>query len=735
MSTPVPSEPALSGARDHVRRRDLQGLRAVAVIAVVAEHATGRPVGGFLGVDVFFVLSGFLIIRSLLDEHARSGRISLLDFVRRRVKRLAPVAVLVLGTTLVVTRLAFNAVRADAVAHDAPWVLASAFNWVLAARGTDYFAGQAAVSPLQHFWSLAVEEQFYLVWPLVLLTTLGRAGHRGRPRGDVLAVALAVLVIVASATWGAFDTRTSPASAYFSTAARAWELGVGALVAFSGPWCARLRPGPATVVSWAGCAGILVATATTGPGSGVPVPASLLPVVATALVVGAGASVPSARLWPLTGTVAGWVGDRSYSLYLWHFPVVVVLGPLVGAPSTSGVVVVVLVSTVLAAFSYSLVERPLLLSPWLLPAPGVGAAGASWHRWRRAHAAHYRRGAGALLTCATVVVVALALRPVTPPPTAPLQANASDGTSAPTAHGAADEAEEAEEAEEPVDAGPASAALRTELQDALGATAWPSLDPSLDDVLAGRTTNGGTLRCGALDDEGPSQDACSWGRPDAPVRVLLLGDSTAVHYLPALIGLVEDHGRDWRLVNRARFACPFSDVPVRNDVAGIVEACREHNAQTLAELDELAPDVVVITNSYQELVDDDTGRPVTPDRWRQGTTWATQQAGAGGATVVLLTPPPPDVDIESCYRPGSRPQDCVSRTQATWAARAEVDGDVLEGEGQTFVDGRPLVCVHDLCPAFAGTTPVKQDAVHLLPAFARRVAEPLGEILSAAGVP
>src|SRR4051794_9792346 len=217
-------------------RRDIQGLRAVAVLTVIASHA-GIPHldGGYVGVDVFFVVSGFLISSLLFREVDRSGRLSLAGFWARRARRILPAATVVTVGTLVASMLWLSLVDARQTVYDAGWATVFAANIHFAARGVDYFAQGETLSPLQHYWSLSVEEQFYLAWPLLLLAAVllvRRRGGRHTDAGRLPVGAVAVLLaagVLASFGWSVVHTADDPVAAYFSTLARAWELGIGAL--------------------------------------------------------------------------------------------------------------------------------------------------------------------------------------------------------------------------------------------------------------------------------------------------------------------------------------------------------------------------------------------------------------------------------------------------------------------------------------------------------------------------
>ena len=169
---PMSDRPAAASTPVTHFRPDIQGLRAVAVLAVVSHHLIGWPTGGFVGVDVFFVISGFLITGLLLREHQSRGRISLTEFYRRRAKRILPAAIVCLIAVVVAAFLVYRSARFEAVAVDAFFSMLFVANWHFAQVGTDYLASAGPVSPLQHFWSLGVEEQFYLLWPVVLVAIL-----------------------------------------------------------------------------------------------------------------------------------------------------------------------------------------------------------------------------------------------------------------------------------------------------------------------------------------------------------------------------------------------------------------------------------------------------------------------------------------------------------------------------------------------------------------------------------
>jgi peptidoglycan/LPS O-acetylase OafA/YrhL len=350
-------------------RPDVQGLRAVAVIAVIADHLAHWPTGGFVGVDVFFVISGYLITGLLLREHARTGTISFRNFYLRRVKRIIPASVLVLASTVAVAYPLLDADRFHRLTTDVGAALVFVANWRFAAEGTDYFQEGLPPSAVQHFWSLAVEEQFYVVWPWLMLGLLLLLRRNARLARTAAGVAIGVIT-VASLAWALWETAHSPAMAYFSTFSRAWELGIGALIAVLGNTLAIRSAAWRTTLAWIGLGGIAVSLFVVPQSPGFPAPWALLPVLATALVLAAGAGGEQRHLWPLTNRVSTYVGDISYSLYLWHFPVIVLLATVLPTDGPAYYAVAAALILGLSVLGYHGVEDPLRRMSWRRPRAG-----------------------------------------------------------------------------------------------------------------------------------------------------------------------------------------------------------------------------------------------------------------------------------------------------------------------------------------------------------------------------
>jgi len=352
---------------DRPFRPDVEGLRAVAVALVVLYHAgLGVLSGGYVGVDVFFVISGFVITGVLLRERATSGATSLVRFYGRRCRRIIPAATLVVVVTVFLTYWFLGSTEGGRTATDGRWASVFLANYHFISVGTSYLASQRPPSPLQNFWSLSVEEQFYVVYPTLFLVL---AGIRTRLSLRVrLALGLGI-VFCASLAYSVTDTASSPTAAYFSPFTRAWELALGALVAVGTPWLLKMPSKVAAAVTWTGLGAIAVTAFVFT--SATPYPGSLvaIPVVGTAAIIAGGVSAPRfgcetlLRLAPLRH-----LGKWSYSLYLWHWPILIVAAEHQGnaAASFPGSLVWIAVALAASVGTYYLIENPIRHSHMLL---------------------------------------------------------------------------------------------------------------------------------------------------------------------------------------------------------------------------------------------------------------------------------------------------------------------------------------------------------------------------------
>ena len=346
-------------------RPDIQAMRALAVLLVVLYHTDIPGVhGGFLGVDVFFVISGFVITNVLLREKASKGTTSIPGFYARRIRRILPAATVVLIATVFATYHWLSYITGAINANDAKYVAAFVGNFRFASLGTQYFTATQPPSTLQQFWSLAVEEQFYLVWPLLfLLITLPWKKFSPVPR---LITALTIVIGV-SLAWCIIETQQNEVWAFFSPLTRAWELALGAMLAVVGPHLRGRAPRSGVILGAIGLVTVLLCTwiyttSTLWPGSAV-----IIPVLATgAIIAGGSLRGPDSFGRFTTFPPVQWMGNISYSLYLVHWPVIAIATQYALAPlPLRSEIELVLISVALAGLLYYAIENPIRRSRWL----------------------------------------------------------------------------------------------------------------------------------------------------------------------------------------------------------------------------------------------------------------------------------------------------------------------------------------------------------------------------------
>jgi peptidoglycan/LPS O-acetylase OafA/YrhL len=363
--TPALTEPAPVPRAGRAFRPDVEGLRAIAVLLVVAAHAgLGLFPGGYVGVDVFFVLSGFLITGLLLKAYDTDHTISLAGFYARRVRRILPASTLVLLGTVIGSYVYLGVHRATHIAGDAQWTALFVGNLDFIRQSTNYLDSQLPPSPMQHFWSLGVEEQFYAVWPLAIVA-IALVAKRVPLRHKLGAVLC--LVIAVSLWWSSVQTASNGAEAYFSPLTRAWELGAGALLAVAAPGLSRLPRHLGVAMSLSGVLAILAAGLVFTPLTPFPGYAVVLPAGGAALAVAGGTIAPGggAEIVLRLG-IFQWLGKLSYSLYLWHWPLLTIAREYKGTDLAAGeTLILCLLALMLSAVTFLAVEQPVRSARWL----------------------------------------------------------------------------------------------------------------------------------------------------------------------------------------------------------------------------------------------------------------------------------------------------------------------------------------------------------------------------------
>lgn len=717
MATPAKSRSVAStGPTPSPFRRDIQGLRALAVLIVFLDHMLGWPRGGFVGVDVFFVISGFLITGLLLREYERSGHISARKFYLSRAKRIFPAATLVLIVTVALAFALFTRQRSISVALDAVAAFFFTANWNFAISGTDYFAQGAATSPLQHYWSLSVEEQFYFVWPwllLGLLALVARFTTVTRRKLYFIAGGSVGFIAVASFGWAVVQSVQSPTVAYFSTFTRAWELALGALLAVVATTFNRIPTFVKSILFYAGLGGIVAACFLIDADTVWPGAWALLPTLSSAAVIASGVGAPAPLSWPLTNPVSVYIGNISYSLYLWHFPVIVfgsALFPNDGLLTYMGISVA---GFGLAIAAYHAVERPLWKAP-LFSAHDRHA----WRRWRAENKSMSALGATIGLGVASATLIAVSLSAVSPtnavaePYTPPVMGQPSSSS---------------------IQQGPGTE-IRSAVKASLSASTWPTLIPSIDEI-GPRSRVSPWVEDGCLALETKSEAdfrkttaRCVYGDPNGTNTAVVVGDSIAISWLPAIAAALAERG--WRIQVLTMHQCPYTSASVVRSDGSPHPDCDAFHDWTASEIQRLQPSLIIASqlDAVGERLTD--GGDLT--EFIGLTEDTLRQFAEGDRKVIVLTAPPPGVPLEECYTSTGSPSDCVTPTggahkRMTSALSSSVTQ--MSNQNVSFLDADFMFCSGDRCPAEVDGVVVRADGSHLTDAYSRRLGAPLGELL------
>ena len=702
-------------------RGDVEGLRGIAVLLVVLDHLEAPGFrGGFFGVDVFFVISGYLITSLLAAEYAKKaeahggrGSISIPGFYARRARRILPAALTVIAAVVVAGGVLLNELRVAQIRHDAVWAVFFGSNVNFIRQATDYFAqGFVDSSPFQHYWSLAVEEQFYLVWPALFLLvtrlhglTLFGVAVRWRAR-----VATAVCTIGAgSLAWSVVATEHDPVGSYFSTFTRAWELALGALIGITATSATRLPRRLARAASAAGTALFVAACAAIGGTTPFPGAVALLPTVATALLIVGGltdrAPLPNRALClaPLR-----FLGRISYSVYLWHWPLVVFAAALYPTMSATAQMrlLILLITLAVATLSFYLVERP------------GGRIGINGRRNRAPE--RERRGGRNLATAmfgACVLVAAF------------VGLSAIDREGATVVPAAAAISQPADLSSPVVitvarKSPPNTTYARTVRSWQRVVRAGLSLRqlPASLRPLSPHLSMGSPPPCiNGL--PGVSADECVVGNPAAAHVAVLNGDSHAEMFRNAVWRAFP--AKTWSIHIFTRYACGWAGTAESGAVSAA--ECARLQAESLQRIRALHPDVLLLS---EHLV-------VAPFRSRADIAASLAAFTRAAAKTIVLGHTPLPRAWSTCLA-GYDISRCFTVLDATFLSEMRIEKQLATRAGATFVDTSAWLCVgagaQTVCPPVIDGVPAFKDTTHIGPEYQFKLIPIVRALLLSAGV-
>ena len=657
-----------------VVRTDIQALRTIAVSLVVLFHLwPNRMPGGFVGVDVFFVISGFLITKHIVHE-VEIGHFSVTGFWARRIKRLLPASFLVLSAT------ALAVVFLAPISNWVQWlgeVQASVFyfeNWNLAGSAVDYLALANQASPVQHFWSLSTEEQFYFAWPLLVALAIYVAAKFGRQARARRAIFLALLVVaVASLAYGIFYTRVEPAIAYFSTPVRAWEFAMGALVVFVPALKSNSQK---QFIALLGLSLILISAIVIDTSTPFPGIAALLPVVGTAAVIVA--AVESGWLSRVLAIKPiQWLGDKSYAIYLWHWPVLI-LAPLVlhGAATFGNKIGLLAITLVLSWLTQKFIETPMSI--------------ARPPKWK----------VFAIAATVSVLIASLsglAIQIGNQQIAEQLKFGKSGAVAAEPCFGAAARANE----------------VTFCVNDRLTGT-FPALSVAPSDIPKLPDS------CFSVTREQVAASYCALGDRSAGVKIAAVGDSHIAHFAGALNALaVKNH---WALDLYAKGGCPFS-YAVRVHDAVLTKNCPAWVANVVAKISNGGYDLAVTSQRAGVAWVGGNARAVS------GLTNLWSQLTANGLPIVAIKDNPnPGQKIPACLLTGRL---CLADKSKALQFDPQVQA-AAQVTAVRLINFDEIYCDAKNCLPVIGHVVVYRDDNHLTDTFARTLAPELSKYLKAA---
>lgn len=725
-------------------RPDIDALRAVAVGAVVLSHlGVSGFSGGFSGVDIFFVISGFLITNFLL-ERASAGRISLSEFYLRRARRILPMALLVLALTSVAALILLSQLKASQVVNDSYWAALFLANLHLIQQSADYFSVGFDQSVVQHYWSLAVEEQFYLVFPLLVIGVVAltkKFGVQGWQRVLTWVVSGGAVLSLA---WAVYQGSTEPTAAYFSSATRAYELAIGALLAtltFGKKLVSSVRlSASASVVAVVAMA---ASFALLNESASFPSYLALLPTLGAAAFIFANLS--GVRVPVLSPVFASkpmvYIGKISFSIYLIHWPLIIFTKALLPEFAESWLFApAVIAATVgLSALGYKFVEQPFrrlkISQPERTPkrrfvlvgvslVATVGLASSAFAMtggtWNTAYVAadsgtdvpdKYKPNASEPNESPDPSDSASPDPSATPNPTSsPGASPSAKPTTKPT-----------KPPTKPVE--PKLAALLSpwilKVLDGLELTQVPDdLDPPISALLGQR----GAQWSQCMDPDF-QKATCTYGPANAKNTAVILGDSYALAIYPMVIealGL-----EDWRIIGLNRRECMIADiVPWSWNDDGADFECPAHRAWVNTYIKQLKPDLVILSDqTYHPIADGNVKAENNhDDLWEAGLDSALSDLSKISKSIVYFGLPTSHQGLVDCVKSGNQLSSRCTGDSSIRAYYPLVQAELADKYGIPFINPNEWLCVSGSCPSIIDKTPVYWDGAHFTQTFAAKLA-------------
>ncbi|MCB0872690.1 MAG: acyltransferase [Actinobacteria bacterium] len=639
--------------------------------------------GGYVALDLFFVLSGFLITGLLLVEAENTGRFSILQFFARRIRRLLPALFLVLGVVVAAAWVFMNPLHRPGLIKDVVFANFYVVNWRFAEQQIDYQARSDQVSALQHTWSLSVEEQFYFVWPFLLLIAVWWWHRRHQHRSLRAAAFVPVAAIgVASLAYSILRSDDLGYASYFATFPRIWEFALGAMVAMIPPHWLRMPRWLGTALVVGAIIAFVTSAAVYNETTNYPGAAALVPTLATAVIVAVGVGRSLPILHAIGNRVTRYVGRISYSWYLWHWPFIIFAVYLWGPLNMWQKLLAGLLSVIPAIIAFSTVEEPLRRSRWLATRP----------------VRNYRMALAGTVVVATFAGIAWSSTPSLK------VADLAD------VQGAA-----------VLEAHPLQRTVR-------------AIRPNPRSAVRDR---GEADKAGCLAEQTDtrSKTSCVFGVKDSPTTVVLFGDSHAAHWFPALNVVAKQ--RNWRVVVLAKSGCTTASVtPYNTQFKRPYRECPTWRNWALSRIAKLEPSMVITSGpAFFDVMQN--GSIVTDDAARlrllqAGYATTYRKLKRTGARIVVIGDTP---------RPKNDPRACVAKNpdqlaQCAFTTREGYDFrpvDLLAArrvKGVSRVASRSAFCRRNgVCPAVVGNALVYRNAGHITATYMRTLSPWLGRRL------